>query len=247
MHLVLLHGWGAGGAVWRRQAKAFEGAGTVQAPTVGRWDAAWVADFLAPLPLSRAVLIGWSLGGMLLLEALAEAQARPGGLILVGVPAVFCQRADHPWGQRPAAVRAMRRALSKDAPTVLRDFANGCLAPGEEMFRDEQTHLFRPDMDAVGLASGLDYLLAADLRPRLPRLAVRPVIVQGGADRIVPPEQARFLSERLPGSRLIMLPGAGHAPFITQAARFNEIVKEMAGEDRGNAVPRLSPPPLPTP
>jgi pimeloyl-ACP methyl ester carboxylesterase len=51
--------------------------------------------------------------------------------------------------------------------------------------------------------------------------------VQGEADRIVPPEQARFLSEHLPGSRLVMLPGAGHVPFITQAARFNEIVKEI--------------------
>ena len=45
-------------------------------------------------------------------------------------------------------------------------FAGGCLAPGEERFRDEVTDLFRPDMDAAELTAGLDYLLTADLRPR---------------------------------------------------------------------------------
>jgi pimeloyl-[acyl-carrier protein] methyl ester esterase len=164
---------------------------------------------------------------MLLLEALAETQAQFAGLILVGVPAVFCRREEHPYGQSPAAVRAMRQTLQKDARRVLQDFASRCLAPGEEMFRDVVTDLFRPDMEATDLAAGLDYLLTADLRARLPRLPVQPVIVQGEADQIVPPEQARFLSEHLPGSRLVMLPGAGHVPFITQAARFNEIVKEI--------------------
>lgn len=232
-HLVLLHGWGATGAVWRRQVEALRGAWTVETPTIARWETAWVADFLEHVPLSQAVLVGWSLGGMLLLEALSEVRAQPSCLILTGVPALFCQQEDHPWGPRPAAVRAMRRAVQKDAPAVLRDFANGCLAPGEENFREEVTELFRMEMDAAGLASGLDYLLTADLRPLLPRLPIRPVIIQGGADGIVPPEQASFLSQRLPGSRPVMLPGAGHLPFITQSARFNEIVKEMMGEDRG--------------
>lgn len=239
MQMVLLHGWGATGAVWRRQAEAFEGVCEVQAPAIGRWDTAWVAHFLGHISLPQAVLIGWSLGGMLLLEALTESRTQPMGLILVGVPAVFCQRQDHPWGQPPQAVRVMRRALKKDAPKVLRDFAGSCLAAGEEMFRGEVTDLFRPDMEATELAVGLDYLINADLRPRLARLPVKPVIVQGEADPIVPPEQARFLSEQLPGSRLVMLPGAGHAPFLTQAARFNEIVRKLMGEDRGNAVQRF--------
>jgi pimeloyl-ACP methyl ester carboxylesterase len=195
MHLALLHGWGATGGVWQRQVRVFAETCTVHAPDIPRWEVAWVAAYLTHLPLAHTVLVGWSLGGMLLLEALAETQAQPAGLVLVGVPAVFCRR--------------------------------------EGRFRDEVTDLFRPDMDAAELAAGLDYLLTADLRPRLPRLPGRPVIVQGGADRIVGPEQARFLSEHLPGSRLIMLSDAGHVPFITQAARFNEFLREVVGEGPG--------------
>ena len=229
-HVVLLHGWGAAGSVWHRQIKAFEGACTVHAPTLSRWEAAWVGDFLGKLPLSHTVAVGWSLGGMLLLEAMAERRITPAGFILVGVPGVFCQREDHPWGQPPAAVRAMRQGLKKDVRKVLEAFADTCLAPEETAFREEVKIFCQTDMTEAHLAAGLDYLLAADLRPGLARVHARPVIVQGDADRIVPPEQARYLIEHLPGSRLITLPGAGHMPFITQAARFNEILSEVVGE-----------------
>lgn len=245
-HLVLLHGWGATGDVWRRQVGVFAETCTVHAPDIPRWETAWVAGYVTRLPLEQTVLLGWSLGGMLLLEALAETQAQPAGLILVGVPAMFCRRKDHPSGQSPAAVRAMRQALKKDARQVLQDFAGACLAPGEERFRYEVTDLFRADTDAAKLVAGLDYLLTADLRPLLPRLPVRPIIVQGEADRIVAPGQARFLSEHLPGSRLEMLSEAGHAPFITQVADFNKIVREIVGEG-GTRFPRLPPKPLPAP
>jgi pimeloyl-ACP methyl ester carboxylesterase len=141
----------------------------------------------------------------------------------------------------------MRRALPKDAGKVLTDFAAACLAPAEAAFQAEAAGWFQPEPDEAHLAAGLDYLLRADVRSRLPQLAIKPVIVQGREDRIVPPEQAWFLHERLPGSRLILLPTAGHLLFVTQAVRFDEIVrevlKELAGEDRGHAVPASSPTP----
>ena len=229
-HLVLLHGWGASGAVWRHQIKAFEGACTVHAPTLSRWEAAWVADFLDKLPLAHTVAVGWSLGGMLLLETLIKSQEKPAGLILIGVPGLFCRSDGHPWGQPPAAVRAMRQGLKRDTRKVLEDFADACLAPEETVFRDEVTSLFQTDMTEAHLAAGLDYLLRTDLRARLPELTARPTIVQGEEDSIVSLKQAHFLNDHLPGSRLITLAGAGHLPFITQAARFNEILSEVVGE-----------------
>jgi pimeloyl-[acyl-carrier protein] methyl ester esterase len=232
-HVVMLHGWGAAGSVWRRQIKAFKGACTVHAPTLSRWEAAWVGDFLGKMPLSHTVAVGWSLGGMLLLEALIKSQEKPAGLILVGVPADFCRSEDHPWGQHPAAVRAMRRALKHAASQVLEDFARGCLAPEEAGFGDEVKALFQADMTEAHLAAGLDYLLTTDLRARLPELAARPVIVQGEEDSIVSLKQAHFLNEHLPNSRLITLAGAGHLPFITQAARFDEILREVVGGGPG--------------
>ena len=69
-HLVLLHGWGASERIWQRQVEAFGEEYPVLAPRILEWNAAWLDEYLTRLPLRASVLVGWSLGGMLLLEAL---------------------------------------------------------------------------------------------------------------------------------------------------------------------------------
>jgi pimeloyl-[acyl-carrier protein] methyl ester esterase len=226
--IIFLHGWGADGSAWQKQAQAFQARFEVHAPAISAWDPAWLEAYLQKFSLADCLLVGWSLGGMLLLEVLARRPRAVGGLVLAGVAPVFCSRAVHPWGQPPAAVRAMRRVLKNNPKQVLQDFAGSCLAPGEEAFQGEIAALF-PGGNGADLANGLDYLLNQDLRPLLAGLTGSPVIIQGDRDRIVPPEQARFLHERLPGSSLHLLPAAGHLPFWTQEARFNEILENIMG------------------
>ena len=231
--LVFFHGWGASGQVWERQAAAFGHRMTVLTPTIPVWDAGWFADFWRALPLQDCLLVGWSLGGMLLLEALSRlAGPPPGGLVLVGVAPVFTRRPDYPWGQPPGVVRAMRRALTKNTentenlPRVLAEFAEQCLAPGEGAMLSQAREALASQAGPETLAAGLDYLLHRDLRPLLSRLPGGAVIIQGQEDRIVPPAQGEFLQEQLPGARLNLLPGAGHLPFLTQPAAFNGILEQ---------------------
>jgi pimeloyl-ACP methyl ester carboxylesterase len=225
--LVLFHGWGASGRAWERQAAAFAPRLTVLTPTVPVWEAGWFANFLGEMPLKDCLLVGWSLGGMLLLEALSRLTGPlPGGLVLSGVAAVFTRRLDYPRGQPPTVVRAMRRALAADPPRLLAEFAEQCLAPGEGAMLSQAREAFAPQAAPGTLAAGLDYLLTRDLRPLLRRLPGGAVVIQGEEDRIVPPAQGEFLREQLPGARLNLLPGAGHLPFLTQAAAFNGIIEK---------------------
>jgi pimeloyl-ACP methyl ester carboxylesterase len=226
--LVLLHGWGASGRIWQRQAEAFGPGCTVLAPQIPRWEAEWLADFLAAIDLSESVLVGWSLGGMLLLEALARLGGpRPFATVLVGVAPVFCRRPDHPWGQPVAAVRAMRQALKTDPRRVINDFARACLAPGEESYRAETAAGFDYEAAPALLAQGLDYLKDKDLRGLLPRIPGPVTIIQGEQDKIVPPAQAEFLQGHLPESRLHILTDAGHLPFITRSPALNSILMDL--------------------
>lgn len=230
--IIFLHGWGADPSIWQKQASAFRGQLQVETPTIPAWDPAWLAAYLPKFSLPDCLLVGWSLGGMLLLEVLAKHPAAVGGLVLVGAAPVFCSRPDHPWGQPAAALRAMRRALKSQPQQVLQDFAGSCLSPGEEAFQEEVVPLFQ-ETNISHLAAGLDYLLTRDLRGLLPDLPVAVSIIQGEQDRIVPPEQARFLCSRLPGSNLRLLPGAGHLPFWTREEVFNKILHEMMVETPG--------------
>lgn len=224
--LAFFHGWGASGRVWERQAAAFGERMPVLTPTVPVWEVDWLAEYLRGLDLQECLLVGWSLGGMQLLEALSRLTApSPYGLVLVGVAPVFTQRPDYPWGQPLNVVRAMRRGLTKNPPQVLADFAEQCLAPGEAAFASQAREAFAHPTAAGTLASGLDYLLQCDLRPLLSSLPAGAVVIQGQADRIVDPAQGRFLQEHLSGARINLLPAAGHLPFLTQAAAFNGILK----------------------
>jgi pimeloyl-ACP methyl ester carboxylesterase len=233
-NLVFLHGWGAGGRIWRGQAEILASQGIhVLAPTLPTWEVSWLTAYLQTLPLADTVLVGWSLGGMLLLEALSRELLTPGGLVLVAASASFVQRPDYPVGQPPAAVRAQRRAVRADSRGGLADFAGRCLAPGEANFQEAILQEFFPRETGADLAAGLDYLLTADLRPCLPRIRARCLILQGDRDAVAPPAQAEVLRRGIPEAQVLTFPGAGHVPFITQAAEFNLVLqnflKEMAG------------------
>ncbi len=228
MTLVLLHGWGASEAIWQRQLEAFGDEFEVLAPRFPQWDAAWLAGYLSTLDPQQTVVLGWSLGGMLLLEALArQGSPAPAVTVLSGVAPVFCRRPDHLWGQSGAVVRAMRLGLGREPVRVIGDFAAACLAPGEEVFGKEAAAGFDFQADPAHLAQGLDYLREKDLRGLLSRISGRVSIIQGGRDSIVDPAQAQFLREQLPAAALHLLPSTGHLPFLTQAEAFNGILREL--------------------
>lgn len=226
--LVFLHGWGVAGSIWRRQAEAFSGPGvTVLTPTFPTWDPSWLAGRLKELPLAETVLVGWSLGGMLLLEVLGQESVSPGGLVLVATAASFCRRPDHPWGQPRTVVRALRQTVRRNLRAGLADFAGRCLAAREENFRQEIFQEFRPRQGGADLVAGLNYLLDADLRPHLSRVPAAAMIIQGDQDAIVPPAQAEVLGQYLQNARVVKMPGAGHAPFLTQSEEFNRILERF--------------------
>jgi pimeloyl-[acyl-carrier protein] methyl ester esterase len=230
-HLVLLHGWGASERLWQRQVEAFGERYTVLAPRIPRWEAAWLDEYLTRLPLEETVMVGWSLGGMLLVETLGQiAGPAPAATVLVGVAPVFCQRPGHPWGQSVASVRAMRLGLRSDPTRVLTGFLASCLAPGEEAFRDEAAAGFDFTAGPAYLAllsQGLDYLRDKDLCGLLGHLRGPLAIIQGEEDGIVHPAQAQFLHEHLLGSSLHLISGAGHLPFLTQSEVFNDILRGL--------------------
>ncbi len=152
-------------------------------------------------------IIGWSMGAMLAVEALAEALMRGEGRVrrfaIFGGTLRFTDR-DREKGCPPRVLEAMISSLEKDASGTLDNF-RAAMFRGNRMPEAERT-----DFTADGLMSGLKYLKIADARESWARLAAHPeapriVWIHGTDDAICPPGCA-------PAGAFV-LPGCGHAPF----------------------------------
>ncbi len=111
---------------------------------------------------------------------------------------------------------------------MVQEFYQQLLAPREVQYQESIAALLPPGQDPEWLAQGLDYLRRQDLRDILPEAGAGDiVIVHGDRDRITAAAQAYFLRDQLPGARLVILPGAGHAPMVSRSRDLNELITEF--------------------
>jgi pimeloyl-[acyl-carrier protein] methyl ester esterase len=228
--LVLLHGWAMHSGLFAPLADALRRHYTlhlVDLPGHGRartderpFALAPVAAGLAAM-LPRAIWLGWSLGGLVALQAAQAHPWRVRGLAMLAAPPRFCRGADWPAGMDPAVFEQFAADLDRDYAGTLDRFL-ALEAQGSDHMRAELRTL-RQQVHAVGdpapraLAEGLAILHDADLREGLPRLAMPSLWIGGRRDRLVAPAAMQAAAASAPGATHVEIAGAGHAPFLTHA------------------------------
>jgi 3-oxoadipate enol-lactonase len=91
-------------------------------------------------------------------------------------------------------------------------------------------------------------LAASDqVRHELRRIAVPVLVLVGSQDILTPLADAEELVELIPGARLVVLHGAGHALMLEQAGAFNDAVTTFLAAVEGAAPARTAPPVRPAP
>ncbi len=233
--LLLLHGWGLHAGVWEPLLPALcecfaitrielPGHGESEPPASARL-ADWAEAVLAVAP-PRAHWLGWSLGGLVAQQAALLAPERIERLSLVASTPCFVQDADWACAMPRATFEQFAAALGDDMPGTLRRFL-ALQVRGAEHARDTLRTLDaalarRPSAAPAGLEAGLSLLLKSDLRADWARLPVPLRLLLGQRDTLVP----AALAEAVPGLRgdasVRVLPGAGHAPFLSHPAAFLE-------------------------
>lgn len=231
--VVLLHGWGLHGGIWRGVTDALaknHRLHVVDLPGHGRsglLPAAYtlenVARAVAAAVPQPATWLGWSLGGRIALAAAAQGAAIA-RLVLVGTNPCFTQRADWPHAMPEQELELFAQSLRDNWEATLQRFL-AIQARGSERARDELRAL-RQDLFAHGqphpgaLAGGLEILRAADLRPLLPSIEQPTLVLHGARDTLAPVAAAEYTAHALPRGRLHVIDSAGHAPFLSHPDEF---------------------------
>jgi len=241
--LVLLHGWGMDGGVWEgvkaELAASFrlhvvDMPGYGASPTVLPYRLENLVEEIAAAVPERACWCGWSLGGLVALEAARRLPQRVARLVLVASTPCFAQREGWPCAVAAETLGEFAAALESDCEDTLKRFlalqARGDAA-AKALLRNLRERLFahgRPALEA--LRGGLAILLESDLRAQVAALAQPVLVVHGERDLLAPLSAGEWLVQQLPAARLAVFQGAAHAPFLSHPQEFTRVLTEFLNE-----------------
>ena len=242
--LVLVHGVATSRAVWRHvvpelakhhRVVTLDLPGFGASPPTGRGFALEeVADALGDelARLGPFDLLGNSLGGAV---SLVLAERRPElvrRLILESPAGMVPHRAPVPalaGGVTPALVAARRRVGPPLAGSALarRLLIGNIVADPAGTPVAEARDLMRASAGSKRIGAAIATVAAADLRPRLARLAVPLAFVWGDRDRVFPISILPGLRALVPDARAEVIAGAGHVPQIDRPGDFVAAVERL--------------------
>ena len=236
--LVLVHGWGLHGGIWgdlpARLAQHFR-VTTLDLPGHGRsrtdggaLSLSAFTDSVAELCPAPAIWLGWSLGGLIALNAALRHPQTVAKLVLVGTTPKFVQAPGWAHAMPTEVFADFARSLSQDYRATLLRFLSlqaGNNESARALLKQLRAEMFahgEPQPDA--LAAGLAILEQTDLRARLAEIQVPALVMHGSHDRLAPPAAGEYLSAQLSKARWLRVEGAGHAPFLSHAALLADAV-----------------------
>lgn len=187
-------------------------------PLAGTFDLTAIADDYAAQITEPAHVLGWSLGGMVAVELAARHPDKVATLCLTDSLAKLMASADYPEGLKRESLSGMVTPFTQDYHKYMGQFLalQMMYAPPEN----------RQKLDALlsdicqygaptGLQAALTALLQADVRPLLAQIRCPCLLIFGARDALTPPRMGDYLHAHIPHSRLLVLPNAAHAPFLS--------------------------------
>ncbi len=215
--LVLVHGFSASSSWWRRNITHLARRHRVYALDVVGFGRSWpkrsfsleraaenVVAWMEAVELPGADLCGHSMGGHLCIRLAATHPERVRKLVLVGATGLPLRTRLPLLAWR--SVRTSGHTRFQLAPTAM----TSALQAGPLI-----------------LVSALRDLLSDDVKESLARITAPTLLIWGERDLVVPLEFGQALHLGIAGSRLAVVPGAGHQLMFECAEQFNRLVLDF--------------------
>jgi pimeloyl-ACP methyl ester carboxylesterase len=262
--VLLVHGLGASWRVWLENLPALSEDHRVIAvdlPGFGASDpvddvidfrayADLLARLLAHLGIGSVVVVGNSFGGWISAELTRSHPELVVGLVLVdaaGIPGTPRERrkvvtmlrlADKlaPFGSR-------HRELLTRRPLMRRSAFGFLIARGDELAADLAIHLL-PERPSPVFRAVLDEAVRSwsqEWCAEIATLDVRALVIWGGRDKQLPLRHGQEWTRLIRGSRLVVVPTAGHMPMLERPDEVNPLLLDFLLEASGHqGLTRLS-------
>jgi len=171
------------------------------------------AELLDKLQLDRAHVLGLSLGGIMAQRFAVDHPSRVDRLVLVSCTHRFtayllrmAALLGHSLRRFPRKVFVQTMELLGTAPLFLD-------ANVEEIDRQVKLRC-REGLHARAMGTQLRCLLRSEVEPDQYRITNPTLVVAGEHDALIPNCYARLMAQLIPGSRFVVIPGAGHNPMV---------------------------------
>lgn len=192
-----------------------------------------VIRFMDVLGIDKVTLIGHSMGGMVALKTAINHPKRISRVAAVGAPidgdslSWLLKLTDRPlFADAFAYLPWLRRSM-------FRFFLGETSDPAvHEVIADSLKS------SATTLRRSVSSMWRTDLRPELPRLQVPTLIVHGGRDDIVRPNQADLFGN-VPCAEVVVMPESRHFPFLDESEVFNDLLLRFLRQEQPRVLPRM--------
>ena len=183
--------------------------------------------FLDALHIDKAVVCGLSMGGYVLLNSLNRYPEKFAAVILSDTQCI---------GDSMETKDKRKKAILSIKESGLTDFASAFVK--NIFFKDsydenmkiinkiENIILSTSSQTVVGTLNALAE--RKDMCFYLSEILIPALILVGEEDTLTPPAQAQRMKDNIPGSKLFIIPKAGHMANIEQPEVFNELLVEYA-------------------
>ncbi|MGQ0549030.1 MAG: alpha/beta fold hydrolase [Armatimonadota bacterium] len=246
--VVFLHGIGGGAASWRYQIEEFARAYRVLA-----WDmpgyggsqpaaqysfpryAQWLGEFLVECAIERPILVGHSIGGMIVQEYLAVHPEAARAVVLYATSPAF-GRKEGEWQQQFLRARLgpldEGKTMAKLAPEIVRGLVGSrAKSAGIELAVACMAAVPDETYRAVVLS-----LVEFDRREGLGKITAPCLLIAGEEDSNAPPAMMEKMAARIPGGQYHRLPGLGHLAHLEDPVAFDAVLWTfLDGVTRGAA------------
>jgi len=171
-----------------------------------------------------ATLVGWSMGGLVATQMVFDNPGAIKALVLVSSAPKFVRDDSWPDGVEAEVLDSFSGDLRDDYSNTVKRFiaiqSMGSDNPREEqrVLRDRVFRHGNPPIAA--LEGGLKVLHNTDLRSQLADIKIPVLLVTGEHDSLFRKQAAKKTQLLIGNSKLVVIKGAGHAPFISHEQEF---------------------------